>query len=256
MQFLKWATRIALALAAVLYVGNGITEHFSGRNVGPEIACEDSVLEVSVYDGPAVLLAGVTARDAQDGDLSDRVIIGGVSKIISGDRATVEYLVFDSDDNMASCLREVRYRDYRRPTFALTAPLVYPDVESAKVLERVTVSDMLDGDLTDQARVATLWKTERGDVFSATVMVTNSMGDTATVDFPVIVRTEGDGVALKHQIFYMAVGEEFRPGDHVLESGPELKIRDGVDETTPGNYWVWYEEPGSGDFSILTVVVE
>ena len=72
-----------LAVTAVLYIGNGLFARLSGREVGPVIECPEEVLEVSIHDGTQALLAGVTARDDQDGDLTDRVVVTGTVKPIA-----------------------------------------------------------------------------------------------------------------------------------------------------------------------------
>ena len=89
MRILRMLTAALLAVTAVLYIGNGLYTRLSGREVGPVIECPEEVLEISIYDGTQALLTGVTARDDQDGDLTDRVMVGGVSKLIGGDRAKI-----------------------------------------------------------------------------------------------------------------------------------------------------------------------
>ena len=91
MRILRMLTAALLAVTAVLYIGNGLYTRLSGREVGPVIECPEEVLEISIYDGTQALLTGVTARDDQDGDLTDRVMVGGVSKLIGGDRAKVTW---------------------------------------------------------------------------------------------------------------------------------------------------------------------
>lgn len=253
MKIIKTILIALLVLTSVLYIGNGIAGRLSGRDEGPRIECSDEVLEVSVHDGDDVLLSGVTAEDAQDGDLTDRIIIGGRSKLIGGDTAKVTCMVFDSDDNMASVVRTVRYTDYRRPVIALEQPLVYGSTDEAKLLKAVTVTDMLDGDLSDKARVSTLWATDDERVYSATILVTNSMGDTASVDVPVIIGTPGS-IRLKRQILYLEPGAEFDPKDLLSSDRTGVQIRNEVDTQASGCYWVWYTK--GEDIAIATVVVE
>ena len=255
MRAIKLILAALLAVTAVVYMGNGLFERLSGRNEGPRISCPEEVLEISIHDGREVLLAGVTAEDAQDGDLTDQVIVGGVSKLIGGKNAKVTCMVFDSDDNMASVVRQVRYTDYRRPVIQLEWPLVYESTKEAKLLRAVTVTDLLDGDLSDQARVSTLWGTGDERVYSATIMVSNSMGDTATVDVPVIIGTDGGSIRLRRQILYLRQGDSFDPMTQVRSDPAGVTVRHEVDTAVPGCYWVWYTGSG-GDLAILTVVVE
>ena len=246
-------TAALLAVTAVLYIGNGLFARLSGREVGPVIECPEEVLEVSIHDGEQALLTGVTARDKQDGDLTDRVMVGGVSKLIGGNRAKVTCMVFDSDDNMASLVRQVRYTDYRRPRISLRAPLVFASEKEAKLLEQVMVSDVLDGDLSEKARVSTLWATEDEGVYSATVLVTNSMGDTAMVEVPVLIGRSG-GILLRRQVIYLQQGEAFDPKAALASDATGVQIQSEVDTAKAGCYWVRYSR---GDaLAILTVVVE
>ena len=254
MRILRMLTAALLAVTAVLYIGNGLYTRLSGREVGPVIECPEEVLEISIYDGTQALLAGVTARDDQDGDLTDRVMVGGVSKLIGGDRAKVTCMVFDSDDNMASLVRQVRYTDYRRPRINLKAPLVFADEKEAKLLEQVEVTDVLDGDLSGKARVSTLWATEDEGVYSATVLVPNSMGDTAMVDVPVRIGRSGGGIRLRQQVIYLQQGDAFDPKTALASDATGVQIRSEVDTAEDGCYWVRYSR---GDaLAILTVVVE
>lgn len=253
MRILRMLTAALLAVTAVLYIGNGLFTRLSGREVGPVIECPEEVLEVSIYDGEQALLTGVTARDKQDGDLTDRVMVGGVSKLIGGNRAKVTCMVFDSDDNMASLVRQVRYTDYRRPRISLRAPLVFASEKEAKLLEQVMVSDVLDGDLSEKARVSTLWATEDEGVYSATVLVTNSMGDTAMVEVPVLIGRSG-GILLRRQVVYLQQGEAFDPKAALASDATGVQIQSEVDTAKAGCYWVRYSR---GDaLAILTVVVE
>ena len=196
----------------------------------------------------------MTASDAQDGDLTDRIIVGDVSKLVGTDLAKVTCLVFDSDDNMASLTRQVRYTDYRRPVFQLTQPLEFASTREAKLLDRVRVTDSVDGDISGKARVSTLWPTDNDQVYSATVTVTNSMGDIANVEVPVIIRLTPSAIRLRQQIIYVAVGESFDPMDYVIAGRSGLTARCEGTTEEPGCWWVWYEN--SNDFAIATVVVE
>lgn len=254
MRAIKWAVAVLLAVTAVLYAANGAWDRISGRKEGPQIQCPEEILEISVQDGEEALLTGVTASDAQDGDLTAGVIVGGVSQLTGGDTAEVTYLVFDRDNNMASHVRRVRYTDYHRPVIQLTEPLEYASKAEARLLERVTVQDAADGDISHLARVSTLWATEDPDVYSATVTVTNSLGDIAAVEVPVLIRTEPSAIRLRQQILYLAQGAAFDPMSQVLVGGAGLTVDSQVDPQQPGCYWVRYTS--GTDLAILTVVVE
>ena len=254
MRAIRWILCALLAVTAVLYTATGVMEHISRTDEGPVIECGEEIIQVSVHASEAELLAGMTASDAQDGDLTDRIIVGDVSKLVGTDLAKVTCLVFDSDDNMASLTRQVRYTDYRRPVFQLTQPLEFASTREAKLLDRVRVTDSVDGDISGKARVSTLWSTDNDRVYSATVTVTNSMGDIADVEVPVIIRSAPSAIRLSRQIIYVSVGESFDPMDYVSSGRTGLTARCEGTTEEPGCWWVWYEN--SNDFAIATVVVE
>lgn len=260
MKAIRWIAGALTVLMAVVYCANGIMEKLSGRDQGPVIEYSEELLEVSVHAGDEELLQGMRAQDRQDGDLTGEIIVGGVSGLIGADRAKVTYLVFDTDDNMALCQRQIRYTDYRRPRIRVAQPLVFADPEDAQLLEHVTVTDLLDGDLSGQTRVATLWKTSRKDVYAATVVASNSRGDTASVKLPVRIRENGDAltsIRLRSQVVYLPVGGSFDPMNYLMSDSPAVTVRSEVMADISGCYWVWYENSADQeDFAILTVVVE
>lgn len=268
MRLLKIALVVLLAVTAALYGATAAWGRSAGRENPPRITCGEQVLEVSMTDGNAVLLQGVSAWDEEDGDLTGSVIVGGVSKLVGGDTARVTYLVFDSHDNMGSAVGLIRYRDYHRPTFALEQQLEYTSTSNARLLNRVKASDVVDGDLTERVRVSNLLATDDEEVYAVTVQVTNSMGDTASVELPVIVRPSDAGrtdIMLSQYLVYVEQGGTFDPMDYVQRVSRQgrdlgtdaLVCESQVDMDTPGTYWVWYYHDSEyGGSAILAVVVE
>ena len=93
MRALKHTILILLAVLSAAYIATRIYQGSSTRHDPPVISCPQGILEVSASDDESILLSGVTASDPQDGDLTNQVIIGGISKLISKDTAKVTLLV-------------------------------------------------------------------------------------------------------------------------------------------------------------------
>ena len=264
--------QILVVLLAVLLVGY-IASYFylgtSDRSVPPQISCPEGVLEISAADSQSALLEGVTASDPQDGDLTHRVIIGGISKLISSDTAKVTYLVFDSDDNMASYVRLIRYTDYQRPTFSVTEPLVYSTTEDATVLPRLSATDVVDGDISDRIRVSTLEASSNSEIYYVSVQATNSVGDTSWLRLPVLL-LESDPlrptVTLSQYLTYVELGDDFDPQSYLQSiqvPGTDVDVFDvaiegSVDTSKADTYYVYYTHTSNGSMgtAILTVVVQ
>lgn len=268
MRYIKMMLIALLVLVGALYGLTTAGQYFSGVDVPPTISCDSDVIEVSVSDEDAVLMAGVTASDRQDGDLTAHIRIQGISKLITDNTAKITYIVFDSHGNAASCTRMLRYTDYTKPHFSINAPLVYTENESIKLLDRLSATDSVDGDLTSAIRVSSLTATSDPDIRTVTVQVTNSMGDTTRLELPIVIHT---GVVVRPDVYlteylvYIDQGDTFDP-ERYLDSvdtpiGPgdtdDVRITENVDTSEPGTYYVYYRYPYSvtSGLSVLTVVV-
>lgn len=269
MRILKIALTLVFAVTALLYGVNALSGGGAGNGEGPVFSCGDEVLDISVADGRDVLLRGVTASDAQDGDLTGKIIISGVSKLVGDNTAKVTYVVVDSDSNLATLTRQVRYTDYRRPRFTLDTALNYTGSQSVALLDRLHATDAIDGDITHNIRVSYAETTDDPNLFTMDVQVTNSMGDTAALTLPVVIYTEDrvrPVIDLTTYLVYLEQGAEFVPesyieavtyGDGTLTAG-HVSISGQADTQVPGTYHLTYtaEYGNATGYAMLTVVVE
>ena len=269
MRTIKILLIIALVLVTALFAVTGIRELRSDDKYGPTIACDSDLLEVSVTAGDAELLAGVTAWDGQDGDLTDRIYIQGISKLVDTNTTRITYIVFDSHGNLASVSRMLRYTDYESPRFYITGALQYVSGSPITLLDRIRLVDALEGDITHMVRVSALNSTGEPEIFSVDLVATNALGDTARISLPVVIHSGGAGrpeVLLREYLVYQPVGSSFYPQQYLREvisrddslTAADVEITGTVDTSVPGTYHVYYrcsDELGMG-IAVLTVVVE
>lgn len=269
MRALKRTILILLVVLSAAYIGTRIYQGSSTRKEPPTIDCPAGILEVSAHDDESVLLTGVTAKDPQDGDLTKQIIIGGISKLISKDTAKVTLMVFDSDHNMGKVVRYIRYTDYQRPQFAITKPLSFSSKSDVSLLKRLKAKDVLEGDISDRIRVSTLATTDNSEIYDITIQVTNSMGDTAWLQLPVLVQESNPlrpVIELKEYLVYLSEGDSFSANDYLsqmLVAGVSMdssmvSIESNVDTAKTGTYRVLYSYSSNGitGMAILTVVVQ
>ena len=256
-------------LVAIVYGATAVSGHLSDADSGPTITCGTDVLEVSVNDSEESYLAGVTAFDDQDGDLTSAVMIQGLSKFIDEDTVKVTYIVFDSDGNLATASRQLHFTDYTSPRFSITQALRYVSGASVALLDRLQVTDCLDGDITSQVRVSSLSATDQAEVYSVDLQGTNSLGETARITLPILVTSGNAGrpvISLREYLVYLNTGDSFTARSYlqgVESTNNELTVSDVtisglVDTTTPGTYLVYYrcsDSFGTGT-AVLTVIVE
>ena len=270
MKTIKQAIVILLAALVVAKVISYFILGISTSKVPPQISCPSEILEISAADSESVLLAGVTASDEQDGDLTNRITIGGISKLITNDTAKVTYLVFDNDNNMASCERRIRYVDYHRPTFEIIDPLIYASTEDVAMLARLKATDVMDGDISKNIRVSTLEPTSNSEIFHVTVQVSNSVGDVSQVTLPVLMLESNPlrpEIQLSNYLVYVDQDAKFTPSAYLLSlrvpgimnpSVADVTVDNEVDTGKPGTYYVTYSYSANGStgVAILTVVVQ
>ena len=269
MRTIKQILIILLVLLTVGLIATNIYQGSSDRKEPPVISCSSEILEISTADDESKLLTGVTASDPQDGDLTDQVIVGGISKLVSKNTAKVTLLVFDSDDNMGMFIRYIRYTDYQRPQFAIKKPLIYSSSNEVSLLSRLSATDVVDGDISKQIRVSTLAPTDNSDIFDISIQVTNSVGDTAWLELPVLVQATDPMrpvITLDNYLIYVDIGSQFNAADHIQSvtvdqttaKVADVSIDSNVDTSKADTYRVTYSYNSNGNVGIalLTVVVQ
>lgn len=262
---------VSVAFAAVYVYDRAAIDR-----VAPQIVSDGVPLEVSVNATDRELCAGLTATDDRDGDITDRIIVHSISRLIGADTANVSYAVFDSASNYCTFTREVRYTDYRKPRFGITEPLIYRVSSTISLTDSLTASDVIDGDITDRIRISssTLSNSESGE-YPVTVQVTNSSGDTAVLKLIVQIQnttTVYPVIRLSDYLIYLDRDAELTQDDlrgYITEaaesvtedalSPADIAIDGEVDTATAGTYYVRYSytnDRGLTSTVILTVIVE
>ena len=258
MRKFRIIVNILLAVTALAFIAGKLYTHFAVDTCPPVISCEQDTVTVSVRDDEQRLLSGVTAADDRDGDLTARVQVTGVSKLVGPDTAKVSYAVFDDAGNMGTLTRYVRYTDYRRPVFRLEKPLIYGTGETLSLAGRLYAEDSVDGDLTGRIRVSAMNISYSSEgMYTLTAQVTNSLGDTARIALPVIIRASSrKTVQLDEFLTYVEQGGEFDAKSHIVGDASSVVISGEVDAQTPGTYYVSYSRADGSGAVILTVAVE
>lgn len=250
----------------------------------PVITFESDEVQVSVTTAQEDMLAGVSALDKEDGDLTGQVQIASMSRMMSGGKRTVEYVVFDSSNNLGKAERTIVYTDYVSPKIYFTEPLRYTADDFEIGVWPVQATDVLDGDLTSKVRytVNGMIDPDVPDKYPVTFLVNNSAGDTCSIEIPVqIVDEEGEAgryyPVLSDYVVYTSVGQSIQNRQYVMGlenrntkypfgsdvitgiSAENISIKSNVDYQTPGIYTVDYSyttRNGVAATTSLYVVVE
>ena len=263
MRAIRKMQRVVIALFILVllaFCGLRIYRRVTVDTTPPVITCSSDSIDVSVTAGEDALLQGVMASDDRDGDLTDQILIKGVTPALADSSAQVTYIVFDSANNMATVTRTVRYTDYQAPRFALSRPLVYP------LGQTVTV---LDGDISKTIRITSqnIVNSQPG-VYNVTAQVDSRLGEPVVLPLKVVITTgETQLIWLKDYLIYLPQGASFNAAGYIDSvvapdgstlAASQVSVDDPVNTSVPGVYYVGYTVAAQGQsYTVyLTVVVE
>ena len=271
MRALRIVTVILFA-ASLLFAGWANHRYYSQLNTDyPTIVNTVEELEISVQDPPEAIFAGLTASDATDGDLTDRIMVASVSHFLEPATVRVKYVVFDNHNNSATLTRRVHYTDYTAPVFLLDKAPVYTVGNSFDLLKHIRVEDCLDGDISDRIRVVSnMVNNYSVGNYPVVLEVSNSCGDTAQITIWVTYQAKEStaAVALQQYVVYQEQGETFEPERWIASvtdrQGAHLNLDDvevqgNLDVNTPGVYSLVYSYSDgklSGQSTLTVVVTE
>lgn len=277
-------------VAVFIYVGSSFYVRSQTNNNGPVIEIKESEISVPVKATEKEILEGIKATDKKDGDVTDSLIVESMGNFFEKGKRRVTIAAFDSDNNVAKAERTIVYSDYSSPRITMDRPLRVPMNGIDSLMEGISVTDCLDGDITGNLQF-TLGDdakniTTPGE-YAMKMVVSNSVGD--TVEMSVTVELcDYSAMNMKPQILlsqylvYVGKGQEINPTEYLqgiemrnkeyyweseqtgMKDTPpiskdEVVIENKVDYNTPGTYEIQYtadEGEGNAGSVRLIVVVE
>ena len=153
MRRLQMMICLVFTVSFALFTGYQVKEKMMADDTPPVIICEEDTVSVSVKDGEAALLKGVTAKDDKDGDLTEYIRISAMTHFINN-RRNITYVVFDEANNIGTLERSVEYTDYVSPKVYMKNPFRFTSSDEIEqvIREGMSAEDCLDGDLSSQIR--------------------------------------------------------------------------------------------------------
>lgn len=273
MKIIRIGLMSLFAVTAALFIFTIFLELFQKDDSIPEIICDSPKIVMKLDDTEDKLLEGIRALDEKDGDITDRIIVEYISNFIEPGIARVTYAVADEDNHVAKYTRNVVYEDYVSPRFTLKSDLVFQAGSSVRLLNYLGAVDVIDGDISNKVRVTSsdLVTTSEG-VYHIAAKISNSRGDTSTLELPVYITARDPMVPvveLNEYLIYLPKGGVFS-SDKYLKSvtaagaqkpmeNPEVQVDSPINMMQAGVYQVTYrafDANGREGHAILTVVVE
>ncbi len=288
---LRIAVCVLFVLTAVLFALTFFRARQLSRDNRPVISFDTDRIVVGLESTDAELLSGVTALDAEDGDLTGKVLVESISHFITPGVCNVTYAVCDSQNHVTTATRRMEYEGYTSPRFTMADDLVFSVNEQANPLQCIGAVDVLDGDISDRVKIAATtsgFQSGVAGVYPINVQVTNSKGDVIYLDLSITIENTslyGPKITLKNYLLYITVGEDvdLRGNIRSVEAATEktadaeetateeemaaevnqlisqVRIETNLDTTTAGVYQADYRFKNEFDreaHAVLTIVVE
>lgn len=237
----------------------------------PSISFNQEFVTMSVEDKEDVLLKGIKASDEEDGDISDDIFIYDISSFDENMTRTVTYAVFDSDSQMATASRQVRYEDYSAPRFSSSQSLMNLSLTSDENTSYMSANSCVDGNITNKISLS---KVEEDNHIIYRYSVTDSTGTSSTLEIRdeislKDVYNNSIDIELSDYILYVEKGFDLDPEDYIVnvntslgeqnELIPYVDIETNYDADKIGTYEVKYTlNRSNGDYGVskMFVVVE
>lgn len=207
---------VVIFLGALALLGFHLVRNQKGEvQNAPAIEVDGELIEVSVHDDDQALKQGVTASDAEDGDLTEAVMVESIGRFNDEGKRKITYVVVDSDNHVAHAQRELIYKDYTGTQFSSARPFVY-EAATTNLTYGLKAMDCIDGDLSSNVRLVS----EKGieimipGRYEAQLQVTNSAGATSVLPVKVVivkpsVLSAMPMISLRDYIAYIPKGDEF-----------------------------------------------
>lgn len=267
---------VIFILSAILFGWNYIRLRLLRDFMAPVIVMEQNSITVSVKDSEDVLLQGIKAVDAKDGDVSDSLVLQGLTNFVETGRRQAVIAAFDNDNNVSKVTREIVYSDYEPPRFSLNYPLNFRiGMQESELIHAIQAVDCLDGDLTDSVSVELA---DDGSWLDASIegdtriiyRVVNSCGDVAELPATIHIYDQDRYNRALHPVLssylvYLNVNDSFDPWSMItgMEKNGELidideeavSIDDPVDTSHPGVYEVTYQTSDDGYVTKIRLIV-
>ena len=224
MRLLKLLSVVLTVVAVILFIAAIVVPSQMEDRTAPVISMDSDRVEISVSDDNSAILAGVTAQDAEDGDVTASLLVESLSNFVAPGERTATIVAFDADNHITKAARTVHYADYTHPTFSLSKPFSFPTgTKTENIAANLTAQDCLDGNIT---RRITRTNAEGSSfnpgvpgIYPMTFSVSNSAGDvekfTASVEIYDATTANLLSISLSQAIIYLPRDSAFNPADYL-----------------------------------------
>lgn len=259
--------KITLTIVAVVLTVLSVLTVIFTDSKGPKITVEQRSITYVNGDDKTALLDGVSAYDANDGDVTLSLMVKDITVLNSGDTAKVTYAARDKHNNISEAYRIVTYVDSSEYYSEPDDEAMFQEIAEGEAAEtEAENSEELSEPVDEATEETTEEATEEPDAEEANE-------EPAAEEKPQDNKPQANAndtkkpddktpkITLKQKSVNINVGQTFNPSDYIKskENASSISIDGAINVMAPGTYPLTFKVTGPDGKTAsetLTVVVK
>lgn len=257
--------KITLTVIAVVLTALSVLTVILSDSKGPMITVEQRSITYVNGDDKTSLLDGVSAYDANDGDVTVSLIVKDITVLNSGDTAKVTYAARDNNNNISEAYRIVTYVDSDEN---------YSEPDDEAMFQEITEGEVTEAEVSAENTEAQATEEQAEPVEEATEETTEEATEEPKAEEePQDNKPKANAndikkpddktpkITLKQKSVNINVGQTFNPSDYIKskENASSIAIDGAINVMAPGTYPLTFKVTGPDGKTAsetLTVVVK
>ena len=257
--------KITLTIVAVILTVLSVLTVIFTDSKGPKITVEQRSITYVNGDDKTSLLDGVSAYDANDGDVTVSLIVKDITVLNSGDTAKVTYAARDNNNNISEAYRIVTYVDSDENYSEPDDEAMFQEITEGEVTEAEASAENTEAQATEEPVEDNTQETEepQEEATEEPKAEEEPQDNKPKVNTNDIKKPDDKTpkITLKQKSVNINVGQTFNPSDYIKskENASSIAIDGAINVMAPGTYPLTFKVTGPDGKTAsetLTVVVK
>lgn len=257
--------KITLTIVAVVLTVLSVLTVIFTDSKGPKITVEQRSITYVNGDDKTSLLDGVSAYDANDGDVTVSLIVKDITVLNSGDTAKVTYAARDNNNNISEAYRIVTYVDSSEYYSEPDDEAMFQEVVEEEVTQGEETSENTEAEPADKPVEEALKETDEPTEEATEEPQEEEKSEEPEKPQPKATDNKPEDktpkITLKQKTVNINVGQTFNPSDYIKakENASSIAIDGAINVMAPGTYPLTFKVTGPDGKTAsetLTVVVK
>lgn len=257
--------KITLTVIAVVLTALSVLTVILSDSKGPKITVEQRSITYVNGDDKTSLLDGVSAYDANDGDVTVSLIVKDITVLNSGDTAKVTYAARDNNNNISEAYRIVTYVDSDENYSEPDDEAMFQEITEGEVTEAEVSAENTEAQATEEQAEDNTQETEEPTEEVKEEPQEEEKPEESEKPQPKATENKPEDktpkITLKQKSVNINVGQTFNPSDYIKskENASSIAIDGAINVMAPGTYPLTFKVTGPDGKTAsetLTVVVK